>query len=41
VWADADRDFPVKPFEKIEQFVRGKVAKMAVHDVLMLVLDFF
>jgi hypothetical protein len=41
VRADADRGFPVKPFEKIEQFVRGKVAKMAVHDVLMPLLDFF
>jgi hypothetical protein len=24
VRADADSDFPVKPFEKLEQFVRGK-----------------
>jgi len=33
VRADADSDFPVKPFKKIEQFVRGKAAKMAVHQV--------
>ena len=29
--ADADSDFPVKPFEKIQQFVGGEAAKMAVH----------
>jgi hypothetical protein len=28
-----DSDFPVKPFEKIEQFVRDEAAKMAVHQV--------
>ena len=33
VRADAASDFPVKPFEKIEQFVRGTAAKMAVHQV--------
>jgi hypothetical protein len=31
--ADTDGNFPVKPFEKIEQFVRGKAATMAVHQV--------
>jgi hypothetical protein len=33
VRANADSDFPVKPFEKIEQFVRGTAATMAVHQV--------
>jgi hypothetical protein len=31
VRADADSDFPVKPFQEIKQLVRGKAAKMAVH----------
>ncbi len=41
VRADAESDFPVRPFEKIEQFVRGQAAKMTVRDVLMPILDFF
>jgi hypothetical protein len=28
-----DSDFPVQPFEKIEQFVLDEAAKMAVHQV--------
>jgi hypothetical protein len=31
--ADLDRHFPVKPFEKIEQLVRGESAEMAIHQV--------
>ena len=33
VLTDSDSDFPVEPFQKIEQLVRGKAAKVAVHQV--------
>ena len=33
VTADFDRHFPVKPFQKIEQLVRGEAAEMPVHQV--------
>ena len=31
--ANLDRDFPVKPFQKVEQLVRGEAAEMPVHEV--------
>jgi len=31
VGADTDSDFLIKPFEKIEQFIRGEAAKVSIH----------
>jgi hypothetical protein len=31
--ANLDRDFPVKPFQKVEQLVPGEAAEMPVHEV--------
>jgi len=31
VGADTDSNFLIKPFEKIEQFIRGEAAKVSIH----------